>query len=567
MVLQINLNFKMRHSPRIITALALFLISLAAFGQGKDNKHTSLSNLSSRQLIAKSLEYTDESDKLDSALICLQTVVGRYSPGMDKKEKRIVVNGINAMWYVYFFNYYDYAEAARCLLLAADICRDAKLSMANVNLNYGWMYHVMCEQYNDKKLASLALEYYIKSFDQAKADSDTEIQLYAFGNMVSVAYISGQLAKIKGRLDYIIRLSKKTGNNLMVYDKLLYDGYVQMVNKRYDSAIKIFNHQLNIIGNDKSMVTYRCTVLMNIADAYEAMGQYANAISYAEKNLQLAKEHDIKDVKAVTYSHLSRLYGKMDCRNKAEDCYNCYLRIKDTLFSYQQMASVSEMQFVEKQRNMVRDMNQMRQHSLFMLAVVVAVVVLSLVITVAAIIIYRKNRVLHRTNEALYMQNIFMLQTEAKIRAEHREREKVAAEVKTTKYKTSPIDDDLKRQLAGKIVAVLENTGEICSLDFSADRMAELTETKYNYVSQVINEQFGCNFTALLNKYRVQEACRRFNDIQYQNLTIEAIANSVGFRSSNAFRTSFRKVTGLSPSEYQRIAREKRIEKSENMAF
>jgi AraC-like DNA-binding protein len=102
-------------------------------------------------------------------------------------------------------------------------------------------------------------------------------------------------------------------------------------------------------------------------------------------------------------------------------------------------------------------------------------------------------------------------------------------------------------------------------VDFSAIKLAELTESKYNYVSQVINENFGCNFNAVLNEYRIKEACNRMNDISnYGNYTIEAIANSVGYSSTNSFRAAFRKSTGLSPSEYQKIARDKNQKRIRN---
>jgi len=75
-------------------------------------------------------------------------------------------------------------------------------------------------------------------------------------------------------------------------------------------------------------------------------------------------------------------------------------------------------------------------------------------------------------------------------------------------------------------------------------------------VSRVINEVRGCNFNALLSEYRIKEACRRLNDMaHYGNQTIEAIANGVGFRSRSHFSTNFKRLTGLTPTEYQRQAR------------
>jgi AraC-like DNA-binding protein len=76
-------------------------------------------------------------------------------------------------------------------------------------------------------------------------------------------------------------------------------------------------------------------------------------------------------------------------------------------------------------------------------------------------------------------------------------------------------------------------------------------------VSQVIHEHCGLNFNAFLNQYRIKEACKRMSDTtRYGNYTIEAIANDVGFRSRSAFASSFKRITGLTPSEYQRFAQD-----------
>ena len=113
--------------------------------------------------------------------------------------------------------------------------------------------------------------------------------------------------------------------------------------------------------------------------------------------------------------------------------------------------------------------------------------------------------------------------------------------------------DDDKQQLLKRIENVIETSDEIYSPDFSVERLAVLTDSKYKYVSQVINEYYDQNFNNFINQYRIKEACKRIdNHGQYANMTIEAIANSVGFRSRSAFFTSFKRITGLTPSEYLR---------------
>ena len=69
------------------------------------------------------------------------------------------------------------------------------------------------------------------------------------------------------------------------------------------------------------------------------------------------------------------------------------------------------------------------------------------------------------------------------------------------------------------------------------------------------------NFRAFLNKYRIKEAMRRLEDIDnYGNLTIKAIAESVGYKSQATFISVFTKETGLKPSLYQQLARNRHSE-------
>lgn len=72
---------------------------------------------------------------------------------------------------------------------------------------------------------------------------------------------------------------------------------------------------------------------------------------------------------------------------------------------------------------------------------------------------------------------------------------------------------------------VLENNDELYNSDFSLSRLSELCGSRQEYVSQVINETFGCNFNELVNKYRIREACRRIEDkAHYGQFTLAAFS-------------------------------------------
>jgi AraC-like DNA-binding protein len=83
------------------------------------------------------------------------------------------------------------------------------------------------------------------------------------------------------------------------------------------------------------------------------------------------------------------------------------------------------------------------------------------------------------------------------------------------------------------------------------DDMADKMETNSKYLSQVINESHNQNFYTYINAFRIQEAQKLLKDKYHQKYSIQGIARLAGFSSKSSFNEAFRRVTGMTPSEYQ----------------
>lgn len=80
---------------------------------------------------------------------------------------------------------------------------------------------------------------------------------------------------------------------------------------------------------------------------------------------------------------------------------------------------------------------------------------------------------------------------------------------------------------------------------------AELHMTRHE-LSRVINEQLGVNFFNFVNHYRIEEVKRRIADEKYQHLTLLGIAFETGFNSKSSFNHIFKKMEGMTPSEFKK---------------
>ena len=93
-----------------------------------------------------------------------------------------------------------------------------------------------------------------------------------------------------------------------------------------------------------------------------------------------------------------------------------------------------------------------------------------------------------------------------------------------------------------------------CSPEFSLAVLARLSESNTNYVSQVINTTYNKNFRTFLNERRIKVAMKRMMDSgRYGAYSMQGIAESVGYKSASNFIAAFKKVTGMTPSLYQKM--------------
>jgi len=88
--------------------------------------------------------------------------------------------------------------------------------------------------------------------------------------------------------------------------------------------------------------------------------------------------------------------------------------------------------------------------------------------------------------------------------------------------------------------------------ELTLPKLAKLLGTSTNQLSQVLNEGLNENFYQFINRLRVEEGKRLLLDGARSHLTLEAIGYEAGFNSKTTFNTTFKKLTALSPSEFQK---------------
>lgn len=123
----------------------------------------------------------------------------------------------------------------------------------------------------------------------------------------------------------------------------------------------------------------------------------------------------------------------------------------------------------------------------------------------------------------------------------------------------SRLDQTRIRQLIAGILQLLEK--EECWLqpDFTIEKAAKQLGTNSSYLSYVVNHHLGKSFSTLLNEYRVRRACLLMEDPANATYTMDYLAMQAGFSNRVTLLRQFKRIVGMPPSEYWKMAKNKAV--------
>ena len=117
------------------------------------------------------------------------------------------------------------------------------------------------------------------------------------------------------------------------------------------------------------------------------------------------------------------------------------------------------------------------------------------------------------------------------------------------KYKGSTLTPELQQATLLKLQVIMTSDKPFLRPDFSLPDLAQKLNVSVHTLSQVINDGLGKSFFEMVAGFRVDEAKQLLKD--QPNIKIEEIAEQVGYNSKSSFNTTFKKLTGKTPSEYR----------------
>lgn len=524
--------------------MALVAKDAAAYTMPADK----LMAMSNNQLCDKGQTHWDKNE-LDSALICFNIVANRADRKQSREEQGFVSGALTAMASIYTMRFYDYDRAMQCLLKSEQYAKERNFDRQLVDIYE--MTAVLEGQkssiQHDFAFNPKSFELHRKAFNLAfKHDAPQHVMVLSMINMITDALSERRLDLIKDEL--ITFRDHKIFDTIPARDFAKHQcaAAINVLNEQYDSALYhlgILEQSIDVVDHAKH--EYQIIAHENMYFVCRDKGDDAAALRELNIMEKIATEHRMKFGMVVVLLHKRDYYVSQGDASLANEYDLQYRKAKDQLLEESKAAKADEEKVLFKLNEANHEIKELSYKQRIQQTELIAVAIVAVLLMALLLLAWLSHRRTKQKNRSLYEQNQQLLVQMDQVR-QLRQQENTAV-----KYGRSKMEMDDIEQVMEKVEQVMDMSSEIYSTDFSLSRLAELSGEAEDRLSQAINQVPGRTFYSILNKYRVMEACRRMSDKkQSDNFTIEAIGQSVGFKNRSHFVTTFKRITGLTPSAY-----------------
>ena len=124
-------------------------------------------------------------------------------------------------------------------------------------------------------------------------------------------------------------------------------------------------------------------------------------------------------------------------------------------------------------------------------------------------------------------------------------------EKQQSKYGNINITEEEFRFYKDQIETFMKVDQPFLNPDFTLQNLSKQISLPTYLTSHIINKGYNTNFSDYINSYRIALAKSKLNSLSYKNIKIAETAYDCGFNSLSSFNSSFKKLTGVTPSKFR----------------
>ncbi|QZE12834.1 AraC family transcriptional regulator [Halosquirtibacter laminarini] len=476
------------------------------------------------------------SNKLEEAMEKF-SILNEYYEKNNNDDLLVKTYNIQAKIYI---KQNDYEQAMKLLLHSRDVAekKDYKDELSLIYNSIARLFYRRGE--------------FHKAIDNFKKGANIQQELNTLHLLCSsyqnIGTVYLQLKEIDKGIDYINRsipIFQQIGDKKGYMSAMNNLAVIYNLNAEYDKAIKI--HQ-SIIEEAKLLNNFReqANAQLNISQIYFDKKQYKQAKKLCLKAIKDAENFGLTDM-TLFYKIMIKCCDKLKQYKEEIDWQKRYHDAKITLLNQENFNKALDLEKkyeTKKKELKIKEITLENKNKALIIQknriLFYATTLILLIFIILGSLVLRENRkklksyaIIIEKSKKVFAQN--QIERDAQF-----EKRRVVSEIPDNVIK--PILERLKIQINHKKIYT--------DPELSLNTLAHILDTNSRYLSLVIHETFQSNYTTFINELRVEEAQKLL--CKNPELTIEAIGEMSGFNSKSTFNMAFKKITGMTPSSYQK---------------
>ncbi|SNS16734.1 helix-turn-helix domain-containing protein [Tropicimonas sediminicola] len=119
------------------------------------------------------------------------------------------------------------------------------------------------------------------------------------------------------------------------------------------------------------------------------------------------------------------------------------------------------------------------------------------------------------------------------------------------RYSRSGLTEERAETIARRLDAYMRAGQPYMDAELTIEKLAKRMAVPRHHLTQVISERYGKNFYLFVNEYRIETVKQTLRAPEAADRTLLEIAYDCGFNSKSTFNTAFKRLTGMTPSQYR----------------
>lgn len=488
-------------------------------------------------------------ERYDSAAAYYSLVASLFSDNLPLRDKRRCAIACVNMGYIWLAWRQNAAEAYPWLMRARELAEKYKFDNIETSVisNIGLIYF----DYNN---LPKAVEFFKTVLERVSSEPDgSHYYSRALIDFTTSAMMAERLDLIKEMVNNDVSVTLPKEEVLHDYVCKLRESLQHYAADRHLSAAATIEEATPFFNLDTDRKRYLTMHHMIAAKMWIEAGDYNKGEQHCKEVIRIASEEDFFNFMEKGYAYLVECAKRKSDREAMMAYRYRGMQIRDSLFNASRFETVKDLAIAGELNKLHEDVRESVRESMLQRRIIVISITAGVILFVALVLLLISHRRLRGAYREIYKSYM-----------EHSSMEGLFPPVKNNP-EDGPLppgevedeENDKRIRILIKVKEVMENNREILNPEFSVDLLADIIGEKPKGVSHAINVLSGKNFNTMLSEYRVREACRLLSDPEkVKSMSMEGVAESVGYKSRTYFSKVFKDVTGLTPSQFAKQAKE-----------